>query len=1260
VGGRRHRVGVFRLLSGATLVVPLLFSGGASPALAHPRSAGGQPSTPGQLATIRRADAVPYGASAITFCGISAQYIDIWSMGTDGSNPQPSVGGGCDHAWSPDGTKLAWEYEATDNIYPYAGLFIQNSDGSNLTFLGIGDRPTWAPDGQHVAALGCEAKGGNSCGSTGLSVWNADGTNRRDISTGAVTMADDGFGWTSPDTVAFVGAEQHGAQAGIYTMSTSGGSPSLLPGSTTYDPSWVAAPPDGRRLAFVGHTGPADQPSKWGPTLIYLMSSHGGNATPLTSTSQGGQGYGNEVAWSPDGKSLIYSSLGCKTTADPDCLKIVPAAGGTPVEISQNLPKNLNPQVPQFEPAIAQPACSGGAASPRVVGYLSSGLDRGSAPVARGTIRIGRRTGTPRTRPAHPLKSGLRPASTPSPLQVSVAASPSKVFIEQDAAGAEPETVTVCVTVTNVGSTNLYDVGVDRTLGIGVLDQNYAPSCIPPAEQSGDPTPWTIRTLDAGQSAVVTYKLRVTGDGTIRVDDLAAAVDNSTGQIFKAVGSTTITATTRLLYWSAEMGRSVKSANAEGLISAGTTWTIRLHMQDRSCTKSIVLDYRHLYPKTMIGNAADGHVQIDGLPIEQIDENSIGSSQYELFAPRQTKTLEMIVHTYESDARFIPGLVPGATTHGGGTRSVVELPDMWAGWVIKDDGTDVERQLTADDQAHPGDQPLVFTQHVDDKPIVAADLTKADRAWIVSGEVSWAVAAAAGDLLWGGLTSIPQQFAETESSVLNGLNEIALYEIWIWQGLDQDPSLKQAFLDTVKPDAEQVFSQVSKISALYHPVQAWNAFQQQLYNHYSTLQQDIYAGDYDQAIHALANEWAPPVVGAVTLGLPLSLGAAKLVRWKGVAEALQVAMNTREARILEAIGPALEQLTRPLDAKRLLQTWAPKNLGALTGSLYRKLAPLFVFGQDEARINEALAFAEKNNVVITIRSRAMEALKWLARGAALKAEQMKIKTVDALDIIWLGYRSDNKATVIVRKLPTWEQVEAKLSLNGVRLDSEEYQAVRERWLQRTAEWDQPANNKWGDPRDMIQWNNEGEVTLQWNWQDNKITAPNEKQTVGFRLVDTTTGEPLPPGAEPKAGVDYAAEVCQNGVGVPCPRGQTTGWRRVAGDTDMVSIVNPDASNLTEAQHQELLLKLRQSGLGIMHPELATWTKTSDVGEGSFFFKSKQEQLEGGPFLQLCPDGSVRIVQYVPGFTNMTKSTANANNYFIHFLGGCEIPLSPSG
>jgi hypothetical protein len=191
---------------------------------------------------------------------------------------------------------------------------------------------------------------------------------------------------------------------------------------------------------------------------------------------------------------------------------------------------------------------------------------------------------------------------------------------------------------------------VDREVSIGVADQDYSPACIPSAVNLGSASPTDLGTLRPGQSAHATYRLKLRGDGTILLSTLAEA--GTTGHIVRAVGKTDLPSSTRLLYWSAEMGRQVRSPETPELIAGGATWTIRLHLQDRSCAQAIAL--LPMYRRSVSGNAADGHVQIDGLPIEQIDDTSARASDFELFEPRQSKTLEMIIQTYRSDAASSP------------------------------------------------------------------------------------------------------------------------------------------------------------------------------------------------------------------------------------------------------------------------------------------------------------------------------------------------------------------------------------------------------------------------------------------------------------------------------------------------------------------------------------------------------------------------------------------------------------------------------
>src|SRR3954452_2529990 len=81
---------------------------------------------------------------------------DLWTVNADGSHATEltfSVGIDQDGAWSPSGTRIA--FESNRNNLNGADVFVMNADGTGTTRLtpgtGFNGDPAWSPDGSKIA-----------------------------------------------------------------------------------------------------------------------------------------------------------------------------------------------------------------------------------------------------------------------------------------------------------------------------------------------------------------------------------------------------------------------------------------------------------------------------------------------------------------------------------------------------------------------------------------------------------------------------------------------------------------------------------------------------------------------------------------------------------------------------------------------------------------------------------------------------------------------------------------------------------------------------------------------------------------------------------------------------------------------------------------------------------------------------------------------------------------------------------------------------
>ncbi len=294
----------------------------------------------------------------IAFARAARHGLDLFLMNRDGSGLRRLVsraGPERQPAWSPDGHALA--FAAPGSLRNEKGwrpeqLFLVNRDGSGLRELtheeeGVNE-PAWSPDGTKLAAV----LGGGT-----IATLNRDGSGLQPISFGGDDDEDLDPAW-SPDgrRIAFTRTRSSLNTNDLWVMDADGSHRRRL-AKFGAQPAWS---PDGSRIAFIN--GPVwsckrDGCYDDGLTAIATIAASGGRKHFVTgpleragedflgSSSRWSLGEGAsffKVAWTPDGKKLVYARR--LEQRAPDLFSISPH-GGAPRRLTATAAAETNPVV---------------------------------------------------------------------------------------------------------------------------------------------------------------------------------------------------------------------------------------------------------------------------------------------------------------------------------------------------------------------------------------------------------------------------------------------------------------------------------------------------------------------------------------------------------------------------------------------------------------------------------------------------------------------------------------------------------------------------------------------------------------------------------------------------------------------------------------------------------------------------------------------------------------------------------------------------
>lgn len=696
-----------------------------------------------------------------------------------------------------------------------------------------------------------------------------------------------------------------------------------------------------------------------------------------------------------------------------------------------------------------------------------------------------------------------------------------------------------------------------------------------------------------------------------------------------------------VLYFSVKKGLSVTTSS--GLVKAGTNFTEQVTLKDISKTKTVVV--APIYP-TLRGNANGGALQ----PVGGTVQKSITSlatanpSPIVKLAPGEEQVFDSVIYT---DASKTLGTNDAGQKVSGGTRATVTFsrPDAY---VLESGDKLTPLNPVAITVAQGSTDPInvgIDDSAPDQMPfngyLAAEDISKGT--WL--GLYHFTVGLIQGVAV--GINALGSAIADIPTAIKGYVDA----EAELWSEVKDDPVQEAAFFNIVTNSMLLVYKQAPFLLKKVGDIKS--AVDTAVFNHFNKIEQDWRQGDWEAAVTAWADDGANLSADLLILNPSLmadAIGDATIARVPGViedAESVEAASFAKDDAVVDetlGTGETEGEIGESVAAEAKL---TPGNI--LTAEQMAQ-----IFGVSKAEFDAMVALAKEEGVIITLRSRASEAIPLIEKGLSyMKPAAIKLKTVSAIDVKYLGYpadvvlQGDKVSTIgqVLVKSPLYlsadcaeacalAQLQAKLVADGVAVDSPEFLEIQTRWTQRYDEW---TSTKPGYVNDLQTQAKDKVLTLDWHWGENHIypdqVAPAQK--AGFRMTAGPDGTLLPE------------------VRLP---GQP--WKSITGDIDLVSITNTNNSALTDEQYVQVLEKAGAGPIGVQHPATATWY--NQVNDDTFVFdpinetfpdKAKYMQADKCCLMQVGPDGKARAVELKLTGSQFTSK----NDYFLNYQGGYDAP-----
>jgi Tol biopolymer transport system component len=287
--------------------------GGLFPGLYVMRADGGKQRrlTPRGLAVARDFDAPSWApdGTAIAFSGDRGSRRGIWTIRPDGTRLRFLAQSGIGPVWSPQGDRIAFAGANGISVVAAAG-----GRARRLT-RGLNDGlPAWAPDGRSIAFV----RSNDSGSVQALDVVPAGGGRLRRIFSGEIGRD---LQWSRSGLLLFE------ANNSIYVARVRDRAVTRL----RRRGDWPAFSPDGRRVAFTGGSS------------LFVMNANGSGVRRVRAES--GREFNQGPVWSPDGKTLVYSTSLTKSDFE---IFVARADGSSLRQLTHN---SVNDWMPAWSPA---------------------------------------------------------------------------------------------------------------------------------------------------------------------------------------------------------------------------------------------------------------------------------------------------------------------------------------------------------------------------------------------------------------------------------------------------------------------------------------------------------------------------------------------------------------------------------------------------------------------------------------------------------------------------------------------------------------------------------------------------------------------------------------------------------------------------------------------------------------------------------------------------------------------------------------------